>query len=114
MEDSGTLTALHRLARIGRVDSSRVLVLRTASNFSVPPPGKPATWSATAEYPDRGLSALESAYLVGSPVVGALVSDWDRYRDQLPKYIVRSRASELQVFARRVSALCPRLLVHQT
>ena len=85
MEDSGTLTALHRLARIGRVDASRVLVLRTASNFSVPPPGKPATWSATAEYPDRGLSALESAYLVGSPVVCALVSDWDRYRDQLPK-----------------------------
>jgi len=85
MEDSGTLTALHRLARIGRVDASRVLVLRTASNFSVPPPGQPATWSATAEYPDRGLSALEAAYRVGSPVVDAIVSDWDTFRDQLPR-----------------------------
>ena len=43
MEDSGTLTALHRLDRIGRVDAERVLVLRTASNFTVPPPGKSAT-----------------------------------------------------------------------
>ena len=85
MEDSGTLTALHRLARIGRVDARRVLVLRTASNFSVPPPGQPATWSATAEYPDRGLSALEAAYRVGSPVVEAILSDWDRYQSSLPR-----------------------------
>ncbi len=84
MEDSGTLTALHRLARIGRVDVSRVLVLRTASNFSVPPPGQPATWSATAEYPDRGLSALEAAYSVGSPVVRAILAGWERYEHDLP------------------------------
>lgn len=85
MEDSGTLTALHRLARTGRVDSRRVLVLRTASNFSVPPPGQPSTWSATAEYPGRGLSALEAAYQVGSPVVEAILADWETYQSQLPK-----------------------------
>lgn len=85
MEDSGTLTALHRLARIGRADASRVLVLRTASNFSVPPPGESATWSATAEYPDRGLSALESAYSVGSTVVNALVNNWEKYSRELPQ-----------------------------
>ena len=85
MEDSGTLTALHRLDRTGRVDADRILVLRTASNFSVPPPGKSATWSATAEYPDRGLSALESAYSVGSKVVNELVNNWDRYSQQLPR-----------------------------
>ncbi|MGB0691755.1 MAG: purine nucleoside permease [Pseudomonadales bacterium] len=85
MEDSGTLTALRRLDRIGRVDAERVLVLRTASNFSVPPPGRSATWSATAEYPDRGLSALEAAYRVGSVVVKALVDDWDTYSTELPR-----------------------------
>ena len=40
MEDSGTLTALRRLSRVGRVDLKRVLVLRTASNYSMPPPGE--------------------------------------------------------------------------
>ena len=85
MEDNGTATALLRLDRAGRVDSNRLLVLRTASNFSVPPPGRSATWSATAEYPDRGLSALEAAYRVGSVVVKALVDDWDTYSTELPR-----------------------------
>ncbi len=84
MEDSGTMTAIRRLDRIGRADIDRVMVLRTVSNFTVPPPGKSATWSATAEYPDRGLSALEAAYLVGNEVVQALLADWDTYRDKLP------------------------------
>lgn len=84
MEDSGTLTALHRLARINRVDAERILVLRTASNFTVPPPGKSAIWSATAEYPDRGLAALEAAYRVGSVVVRELVAGWDSYEGNLP------------------------------
>ena len=84
MEDSGTLTALHRLGRIDLVDPERILVLRTASNFTVPPPGKPAIWSATAEYPDRGLGALEAAYRVGSVVVNELVENWDEHRVKLP------------------------------
>lgn len=85
MEDSGTLTALHRLNRIGKVDAERILVLRTASNFTLPPPGKSAAWSATAEYPDKGLSALEAAYRVGSVVVKELVDGWDRYATELPR-----------------------------
>lgn len=85
MEDSGTLTALRRLDRIGRVDADRVLVLRTASNFTVPPPGKSAAWSATAEYPDRGLTALEAAYRVGSVVVNEIVNNWKVYKTELPR-----------------------------
>jgi len=85
MEDSGTMTALHRLARINKVDANRVLILRTASNFTVPPPGKTATWSATAEYPDKGRAALEAAYRVGSVVVRALVANWDHYQNELPR-----------------------------
>lgn len=85
MEDSGTMTALHRLARINKVDAQRVLILRTASNFTVPPPGKTATWSATAEYPDKGRAALEAAYRVGSVVVKALVADWAQYQNELPR-----------------------------
>ena len=85
MEDSGTMTALHRLARVNKVDKDRVLILRTASNFTVPPPGKAATWSATAEYPDKGRAALEAAYRVGSVVVKELVANWDKYQNELPR-----------------------------
>ena len=84
MEDTGTLTALERLAAVGRVDDQRVMVLRTVSNFSIPPPGKSAAWSATAEYAGSGRPALESAYQVGSAVVEALIAGWSRYRDNLP------------------------------
>lgn len=84
MEDSGTLTALHRLERIDRVDTKRVMVLRTVSNFTMPPKGKSAAWSTTAPYPDEGLPALESAYRVGTAVIDALLADWPRYSKSLP------------------------------
>ena len=78
MEDSGTLTALHRLGRTGRVDPARVLVLRTVSNFSTPPAGEEAAWSSTAPYPDGGAPAIDAAFRVGSEVVRALASQWPR------------------------------------
>jgi purine nucleoside permease len=84
MEDSGTLTALHRLGRIDKVDPERVLVLRTVSNFTVPPAGKSVMWSATADYPDNGLPALESAYRIGSKVVQQLVDNWAQYQQTIP------------------------------
>jgi purine nucleoside permease len=84
MEDSGTLTALRRLSRVKRVDLKRVLVLRTASNYTMPPPGKSAAWSATAEYPQDGLPALEAAYQVGNIVVQELLKGWSRYQDRPP------------------------------
>jgi purine nucleoside permease len=84
MEDSGTLTALRRLSRVGRADLMRVMVLRTASNYSMPPPGKSAAWSTTAEYPEEGIPALEAAYQVGNRVVQALLDGWPRYRDAPP------------------------------
>ena len=85
MEDSGTLTGLERLARQGLADLDRVMVLRTVSNFSVPPPGKSAAWSATADYPGNGRPALESAYQVGREVVEALLAGWGEFRDHVPR-----------------------------
>lgn len=85
MEDSGTLTALHRLGRSNHVDTERVMVLRTVSNFTTPPPGKTAQWSRTAPYPDNGHPALESAFVVGNTVVQALLANWSSYENQLPE-----------------------------
>jgi purine nucleoside permease len=42
MEDTGTLSSLQMLAKAGRVDWNRILVLRTASDFDQPPPGMSA------------------------------------------------------------------------
>jgi len=87
MEDSGTLTALARLHQAGRVEVDRVMVLRTVSNFSMPPPDKPASWSATADYAGNGRPALESAYAVGRKVVDTLVANWSVYGGDLPQSV---------------------------
>lgn len=84
MEDTGTLTSLYRLARIDRVDTDRIMVLRTVSNYTFPPPGRTAAWSTTAPYPNDGVPALEAAFTLGNKVVQTLVSDWDQYRSKVP------------------------------
>jgi purine nucleoside permease len=76
MEDSGFLEAVNRLAAAHRVDSERVLVLRTGSNFSEPRPGHTAVESVTAPYIGTRL-ATESAWLCGSTVLHYLLSHWD-------------------------------------
>jgi purine nucleoside permease len=86
MEDAGTLQALTWLDRSGRVDAGRVLVLRTASNYTVPPPGvSPAenllgSGGTSAAF----RPAVEHAWLVGSTVLRAVLEDWDRFRDAPP------------------------------
>ncbi|MCZ6673578.1 MAG: purine nucleoside permease [Verrucomicrobia bacterium] len=84
MEDNGTLTALHRMARTGLVDTNRILVLRTASNFSTPPPGEEAVWSTTASYPADSIPAKEAAYTVGNTVLEALLANWSSFQDKTP------------------------------
>jgi purine nucleoside permease len=88
MEDSGTLVALTYLAKSGRVDRHRVLVLRTGSDFTVPPPGQTAAQALNRESENTYAAlgpAVEAAYRVGSPVVEALVGNWSEFRDHLPR-----------------------------
>lgn len=87
MEETGTYQAITYLDRVGRADKNRVLVLRAGSNYTMPPPG-----IAAADYLLRenegyaGMTtALESLYLVGSKVIDALLSDWDRHEKAIPR-----------------------------
>ena len=86
-EDTGYLQALTLLAHAKRVDFNRVMDLRTASDYELPPQGKDAVQLLASEAHDE-LSAykeaLESAYLVGSRVVKELAQHWDRYADRVP------------------------------
>jgi len=88
-EDAGVCLALQRLAQMGKVDFNRLLILRTACNFTVPPTGVTAAGSLFGETISDSsgvayIPALEADYRVGSVVVLKLLQGWDRYRDQIP------------------------------
>jgi len=87
MEDTGTYQSMSYLDKAGKVDKDRLLVLRTASNYTMPPPGKTAVDNLLEEQHDSyaGLdAALENAYLVGSVIVDELLSNWDTYKTTTP------------------------------
>lgn len=80
-EDQAVLDTLTLLGKDGRVDPRRILVLRTASNYSWPGEGRPMR----VDFAPGGLEAgTEAAYRVGSPVVKALVAGWATYEHTLP------------------------------
>jgi purine nucleoside permease len=87
MEDSGTLVALNYLSSTGRVNKDRVLVLRTASDYTVPPPGVTPAEDVQKEnaegYPGMQ-AAVEAAYRVGSTVVNDIIKHWSSYRTHMP------------------------------
>ena len=88
MEDSATLQALTYLDNAGKVDKNRLLILRTASNFTMQPRDLTAAENLKLESSGEGyaamLSAIESAYLVGSVVIDDVVKHWDKRKTQLP------------------------------
>lgn len=77
MEDSGTLGALRRLHELKLADWRRVLVLRSISNYTLPPPGRPAHrhlvggMDEGVNFPGLG-AALENGWRVGRDVITAL------------------------------------------
>jgi len=85
MEDSGVVNALLQLDKAGLVDTDRVMVLRTGSNYSMQPPGRDAVTSMTQPYGGGGAAALYAAHAVGSRVINELTQDWGQYRDKVPK-----------------------------
>jgi purine nucleoside permease len=88
MEDTGSLQSLTLLAKAGRVDLNRVLVLRTASNFDQPPPGVTPAENLAQLKLGKGytayLPALEAAWRVGNAVVQEIVRNWSKYRETTP------------------------------
>jgi purine nucleoside permease len=88
MEDTGTLQSLHFLAKAGKVDVNRVLVLRTASNFDSQRPQITAAESL-AENKAGGyagfIPSVESAWKAGSTVVHEWIANWKTYRLTMPR-----------------------------
>ncbi len=88
MEDTGSYQAMLYLDKAGKADKDRFMVLRTASNFTMQPPGLSAAQNLAMESSSTGYAAmqpaLEAAYLVGSKVVHNIIEHWDTYKTQLP------------------------------
>jgi purine nucleoside permease len=90
MEDTGTLQSLEYLARAGKVDFQRILVLRTVSNYDRQPKGMSAADSLSSQRVGQYgayLPSLEAAYTVGHVVVAELLNHWKDYREQLPQVV---------------------------
>ncbi len=84
MEDSGTLGALRQLHQLKRADWRRVLVLRSVSNFTLPPPGQPAVAHLAGEKKTTAginFPGLEAALENGWRVARDILSAW---RDNPP------------------------------
>ncbi len=76
-EDNATGEALLRAALSKLVDFSRIIVMRTASDFDRPWPGEAATtnlwWAAQGAFPP----AIMNLYLAGIKVVEGLLEGWE-------------------------------------
>jgi purine nucleoside permease len=83
MEDSGFMGAIERLAQMHRVDTNRVMDLRTASNYTMQRPGHTAVESVTAPYIGTRV-AVESAWLCGSTVLHKILDNWATTRGHIP------------------------------
>jgi purine nucleoside permease len=83
-EDQSIAYALYLLEKASRVDSRRLLVLRTASNYSAPPHGESVVHSLLTGESAGSALAADSDYRVGAPVAHAVIKGWARYRDTIP------------------------------
>lgn len=71
------------LSAWGYVAPDRIMVLRSGSNPSMPPPGVPLTQSMGDEGPGQNV-AFDNNERAGAPVVAELIRHWDRYQDHVP------------------------------
>jgi purine nucleoside permease len=84
MEDTGVINAIQRLEAAGKADAKRVLVLRTASNYSVPPEGQTAVSQEMGAEFEGGPPAFYAAHQIARPIVDELAGGWESYRASVP------------------------------
>ncbi|KGM31423.1 purine-nucleoside phosphorylase [Inquilinus limosus] len=82
-EDNATFEALRRGEEAGLVDTGRVAVLRTASNFDRPHPGQTAADSLQAKSGGFPI-AIANLTAAGAPFVQSVVRDWAAWQSGIP------------------------------
>jgi purine nucleoside permease len=83
MEPADYVGTLTRMSAQGFVDINRVMQLRCASNYCMPPPDLGTEKTIGVE--NHGtLAAIEAEYRAGSAVVDEILKNWQRYEDHIP------------------------------
>ena len=83
-EDFAIVTTLGSLAKTGKLDAQRVLVLRGASNFDQPPPGQSAVeslYSMIRSDNDGYRLAIDNVWRVGTVFVQDVVGNWSKWQN---------------------------------
>ncbi|KAG8986791.1 hypothetical protein FRB90_003772, partial [Tulasnella sp. 427] len=76
-EDNATLEALLRGAKEGKVDYSRIILMRTFSDFDQPYPGSGSLYNLRFSNQGAFLPSLANIYLAGIKVVEGILKGWD-------------------------------------
>ncbi|CAG9943044.1 unnamed protein product [Clonostachys rosea f. rosea IK726] len=81
-EDNACLEVMVRAAIEKRVDFSRIILMRTGSNFDRPPPGV-TDWEHLAVLDQNGFEiAIENIYRAGMLIVHGIIVGWDETFDK--------------------------------
>ena len=83
MEHQDYMATLTEMAGKGFLDKDRILMLRTGSNYCLPPPGQGVETTIGDESLGTNTS-LEAAYRSGSAVAHELLKNWPKYEDKIP------------------------------
>jgi len=83
MEPAAYVGTLQRMAAKGLVDFNRVMMVRGASNYCLPPPGQDVM-STVGDESIGTLPAFEANYRAGSAVVHELLANWALYANHVP------------------------------
>ena len=76
-EDNATLEAMMRAASAKSVDYSRIIIMRTASDFDRPHPGESAFQHLFYSAAGGFLPSLANIYIAGIKVVTDIIDNWD-------------------------------------
>lgn len=76
-EDNATLSALLRAALFKIVDFSRIIIMRTASDFDRPYPGASVEYNLLYSNQGGFSIAVDNIYLAGTEVIKGVLDGWD-------------------------------------
>jgi purine nucleoside permease len=84
MEHQDYMNTLTDMSKQGFVDINRVMMLRGASNYCMPPPGQDIE-STIGDESVGTLPAFEADYRAATAVAHELLKNWTDYRDTIPR-----------------------------
>ncbi|EPS98657.1 hypothetical protein FOMPIDRAFT_1031334 [Fomitopsis schrenkii] len=77
-EDNASLESFLRGAIQGAIDFSRIILMRTGSDFDRQYPGETATQHLLYDHQNGHTPSINNIYLAGIKIVEAIVNDWDK------------------------------------